>query len=198
MKNKKRSGVLKLMLGKTWLKLTGWKYEGNLPSTGKYILICEPHTSNWDFIFLLTAMFIDRIKVSWLGKHTLFKKPFGGVMRWLGGIPIDRRSTHGVVEQIADHFAANENLMIALAPSGTRAKRNHWKSGFYHMAHTAKVPLLLGYLDFPSKTVGTGPLVNLSGDFKKDMDILREYYADIRGDHPELESDIILREEQEA
>ncbi|MBC8191291.1 MAG: lysophospholipid acyltransferase family protein [Candidatus Marinimicrobia bacterium] len=198
MNKNKRSGVIKLMLGKIWLKLTGWKYEGHLPTRGKYILICEPHTSNWDFIFLLAAMFMDRIKVSWLGKHTLFKKPFGGFMKWLGGIPIDRRSTHGVVEQIADHFAANENLMIALAPSGTRAKRDHWKSGFYHMAYSAQVPLLLGYVDFPTKTVGTGPLINLSGDIKKDMDMLREFYADIRGDHPELESDIILREEQEA
>ena len=198
MNKNKRSGVVKLMLGRTWLKITGWKYEGNLPATGKYILICEPHTSNWDFIYLLAAMFVDRIKVSWLGKHTLFKKPFGTIMKWLGGIPIDRRSTHGVVEQIADHFAANENLMIALAPSGTRAKRDHWKSGFYHMAHTAQVPLLLGYVDFPTKTVGTGPLIVLSGDFKQDMDVIREFYAEIRGDHPELESDIILKEEQEA
>jgi 1-acyl-sn-glycerol-3-phosphate acyltransferase len=198
MSKNKRSGLFKLILGRTWLKVTGWKFKGKLPSSGKFILICEPHTSNWDFIFLLAAMFIERIKISWLAKHTLFKKPFGGFLKWLGGIPVDRRSANGVVEQIAEHFARNEDLMIALAPSGTRAKRDHWKSGFYHMAYTAGVPLLLGYVDFPTKTVGTGPVIIPSGNIKQDMDLIREFYAEIRGDHPELESDIVLREEHPA
>lgn len=197
MKKTKRSGLFKLMLGKIWFWFTGWKFEGDLSPTGKYILICEPHTSNWDFIHLLAVMFINRIKISWLGKHTIFKKPFGGFMKWLGGIPIDRRSTHGVVDQIADYFAAYENLVIAVSPSGTRHKTDHWKSGFYHIAFKAQVPLLLGYVDFPNKIVGTGPSITPSGNIKQDMDRIREFYADIRGDHPELESDIILREELE-
>ncbi len=196
MKKSKRSGLIKLFLGRTWLRLTGWKFAGDLRQAEKFILICEPHTSNWDFIYLLAAMFVERIRISWLGKHTLFKKPFGGFMKWLGGIPIDRRSAHGVVDQIADHFALNESLVIALAPSGTRARRDHWKSGFYHMALKAQVPLLLGYVDFHHKIVGTGPLLTPSGNIKKDMDSIRKFYADFRGDHPELESDIILKEEQ--
>ena len=198
MSKNKRSGLFKLLLGKAWFRLTGWEFKGELPPQGKFILVCEPHTSNWDFIHLLGVMFILRIKISWLGKHTLFKKPFGGIMKWLGGIPIDRRSTHGVVDQIADHFAANENLIIALAPSGTRTKRDHWKSGFYHMGFKAQVPLLLGYVNFATKTAGTGPAFIPSGDIKKDMDFIRDFYVDIRGDHPQLESDIILKEEQEG
>ncbi len=195
MTTNRRSGILKLMLGKAWFRLAGWKFKGELSPNGKFILICEPHTSNWDFIHLLGVMFIMRIKISWLGKHTLFKKPFGGFMKWLGGIPVDRRSPHGVVEQITEHFEQNENLIIALAPSGTRSRRDHWKSGFYHIGYKAQVPLVLGYVDFANKIAGTGPVLIPSGDFKKDMDIIRAFYADIRGDHPELESDIILREE---
>lgn len=186
------------MLGKFWFWITGWEFRGALSPKGKFILICEPHTSNWDFLYLLAVMFIMRIKISWLGKHTVFKKPFGGFMKWLGGIPVDRSSTHGVVDQIADHFAENDNLIIALAPSGTRDKRDHWKSGFYHMGYKAQVPLLLGYVDFGNKVAGTGPSFVPTGDIKGDMDKIREYYADIRGAHPELESDIILREEQDG
>lgn len=177
------------------MKFKGWDFEGELPAQGKFMLICAPHTSNWDFIYLLAIMFMLRIKVSWMGKHTIFKKPFGKFMRWLGGIPIDRRSTHGVVDQIADHFAANENLIIAIAPEGTRRRRDYWKSGFYHIAYKAQVPLLLGYVDYVNKKAGTGLSFIPTGKIKQDMDLIRDFYKDIRGDHPENEADIILREE---
>lgn len=195
MQSNRRSGVFKFMLGKLFFKATGWKFKGDLVPKGKFILICEPHTSNWDFIFLLAVMFTMRIKISWLGKHTIFKKPFGGFMKWLGGIPVDRRSTHGVVEQITEYFERHENLIIALSPSGTRHKTDHWKSGFYHIGHNAKVHLLLGYIDYASKTAGTGPSFIPSGDIKKDMDLIRTFYAGIRGGNPEQESDILLRDE---
>ena len=198
MRRKKQTGFFKYFLGKAWLRIKGWKFVGAEPPAGRFMLICAPHTSNWDFSFLLAFMFIIRVKVSWLGKHTLFKKPFGKIMKWLSGIPVDRRSAHGVVDQIADYYAKNDDLIIAIAPEGTRHKRSRWKSGFYHMAYTAQVPLLLGYVDFPSKTVGTGPQMVLTGNIKQDMDLIREFYADVRGDHPELESDIIMREEREA
>ena len=191
----KRSGRFKYSLGKLWMELTGWRFEGDLPEEGKFMLICAPHTSNWDLIYLLALMFMLRIRVSWLGKHTIFKKPFGGFMKWLGGISVDRRNTHGVVDQIADHFKANDNLIIAIAPEGTRHKTDHWKSGFYHIAYRAQVPLLLGFIDYAHKKLGTGPAFIPSGDIKKDMDFIRAFYADIRGARPEMESTIILREE---
>ncbi len=191
----KRSGIFKQVLGKLWLKIMGWELKADQPPPGNFMLICAPHTSNWDFGYLLAFMFIRRIKVSWMGKHTLFKKPYGTFMKWLGGIPVDRRSTHGVVDQIADYFKAGENLIIAIAPEGTRHKTDHWKSGFYHIAVKAQVPLLLGYLDYPNKTVGTGLSFIPTGNIKEDMDIIRDFYKDYRGDHPEDESDIVLREE---
>jgi len=192
-----RSGHFKYFLGKSWMKLNGWTFEGELPPQGKFILICSPHTSNWDLIYLLAIMFMHRIKVSWIGKHTVFKKPFGGFMRWLGGIPVDRRSAHGVVDQIADRFAEADNLIIAMTPPGTRSKTDHWKSGFYHIAYKAQVPILLGFADYANKKAGTGPSFIPDGNIKKDMDMIRDYYKDIRGCNPENESIIILREEKE-
>ncbi len=195
MRKIKQSGVVKHFLGWLWLKITGWELKADQPEPGNYILICAPHTSNWDFGYLLAFMFIRRIKVSWMGKHTLFKKPFGGFMKWLGGIPVDRRKTHGVVDQIAEYFKKSENLIIAIAPEGTRHKTDHWKSGFYHIANTAKVPLLLGYLDFANKVVGIGSVYSLTGNINQDMDIIRDFYKDFRGANPEDESTMILREE---
>lgn len=195
MGNRRTSGRFKYFLGKTWMRSTGWTFTGELPPQGKFMLICAPHTSNWDLIYLLAVMFLLRIKVSWMGKHTIFKKPFGGFMKWLGGIPINRSSIHGVVDQMVDHFNAHDNLIIAIAPEGTRHKTEIWKSGFYHIAYKAQVPLLLGFIDYKHKLAGTGPAFIPTGNMQKDMDRIREFYADIRGAKPENESRIILREE---
>jgi 1-acyl-sn-glycerol-3-phosphate acyltransferase len=195
MNKSRRSGRFKYFLGKSWMRINGWKFEGELPPQGKFILICAPHTSNWDLIYLLAIMFMLRIKVSWIGKHTIFKKPFGGFLRWLGGIPVDRRSAHGVVDQIVDRYSEQDDLIIAVTPPGTRSKTDHWKSGFYHIAHKAQIPVLLGFADYENKKAGTGPSFIPSGDIKKDMDLIRDFYKDMRGGNPELESDIILREE---
>jgi 1-acyl-sn-glycerol-3-phosphate acyltransferase len=195
MRSGNQSGWFKYFLGKTWMKLMGWEFEGKLPPQGKFILLCSPHTSNWDFIYLLAIMFMLRIKVSWFGKHTLFKKPFGGLMSWLGGIPVDRRNAHGMVAQIVERFQMQNDLIIAVTPSGTRKRTEFWKSGFYQIAYKAQVPVLLGYADYAKKKAGTGPSFIPTGDIKADMDMIREFYKDIRGAHPEKESTIILREE---
>ena len=195
-KGDKRSGQFKYLLGKSWLKLQGWEFEGELPPQGKFILICAPHTSNWDFTYLLAVMFMLRIRVSWLAKHTMFKQPFGRFLRWLGGISVDRRSSHGVVNQIAELFSKHEHLIIALAPENTRRKTDRWKSGFYHIACKAQVPLLLAYADYAKKRAGTGLSFLPSGDVKKDMDTIRAFYQDFRGANPEQASTIVLKEEQ--
>ena len=190
-----RSGWFKYYLGTTWMKIKGWEFEGDIPSQGKFILIGSPHTSNWDFIYFLAVIFMLRMKVSWFGKHTLFKKPFGGLMRWLGGIPIDRRNPQEIVNQIVEQFNSKENLIIAIAPAGTRKHTDYWKSGFYRIAHQAKIPILLGYADFQKKKAGIGPMIMPTGNITKDMDMIRAFYIDIRGAHPENESTIILSEE---
>jgi hypothetical protein len=136
------------------------------------------------------------LRISWLGKDTLFKKPFGGVMRWLGGIPVDRDSEHGVVDQIARQFRESDRLVVAIGPSGTRKKKDHWKSGFYWIAHTAHVPILCGYLDYGRKEACLGLSFLPTGDIKKDMDRIREFYQGIQGKHPELTTRIRLVDEE--
>lgn len=130
-----------------------------------------------------------------MGKDTLFKKPFGKIMRWLGGIPIDRSSEHGVVGQIVKQFNESRKLVVTIAPSGTRKKRDYWKSGFYWIAYTAKVPILCGYLDYSRKKACLGLSFLPTGDIKKDMDRIREFFVGIRGKNPELTTRIRLLDE---
>ena len=176
--------------------VAGWDVVGQVPVGGKFVLVGAPHTSNWDFPFTLAAVFIFRLRISWLGKDTLFKKPFGGVMRWLGGIPVDRHSEHGVVYQIARKFREADRLVVAIGPSGTRKKKDHWKSGFYWIAHTAQVPIICGYLDYGRKEACLGLSFVPTGDIEKDMDRIREFYQGIQGKHPELTTRIRLVDEE--
>ena len=117
-------------------------------------------------------------------------------MRWLGGIPVDRDSEHGVVDQIARQFGEPDRLVVAIGPEGTRKKKDHWKSGFYWIAHTAQVPILCGYLDYGRKEACLGLSFVPTGDIKKDMDRIREFYQSIQGKHPELTTRIRLVDEK--
>jgi len=189
------SGMILYWIGRFWMWLFGWDVVGQVPHGGKFVLIGAPHTSNWDFPFALAALYVFRLKISWLGKHTLFKKPFGRVMRWLGGIPIHRKSQHGLVDQIVKQFRASQQLVIVLAPSGTRKKRDHWKSGFYWIAHSAQVPILCGYLDYYRKKACLGLSFLPTGDVKKDMDRIRDFYEGVQGKHAELATRISLIDE---
>jgi 1-acyl-sn-glycerol-3-phosphate acyltransferase len=174
----------------------GWRVEGSLPATRKFVFIAAPHTSNWDLPFMIATAYVLQARISWLGKHTLFEGPFGWFMRALGGIPVDRRSRHNVVQQVAEHFHQSEELILGISPEGTRKKVEHWKSGFYHIAHAAQVPVGMGFLDFGRKVAGLGPLLTLTGDVRADMDKVRAFYRDIRGKRPEFECIPRLREEE--
>lgn len=178
------------------LKLTGWKAEGSLPGK-KLILIAAPHTSNWDFVYMMImAMYFD-IKVSWMGKHTLFRFPYGWFMRWMGGIPVDRRANHNVVTATAEQFQKVDSLILGIPAEGTRKYVDYWKSGFYYIAKEANVPIVLGFLDFEKKIGGFGPAITPSDDLRADMDIIRAFYKDIKGKHPENFGRIRLRAEDE-
>lgn len=168
---------------------------GQVPAGEKFVLIGAPHTSNWDFPFALLALYTLRLKVSWIGKDTLFKRPFGGFMRWLGGIAINRDNPHGVVDQIAKQFRDSRKLAIAIAPSGTRKKRDYWKSGFYRIAHAAQVPLLCGYLDYGHKKACLGPCFVPTGNVKEDMDRIRDFFKGIQGKFPDMTTRIRLKDE---
>ena len=189
------TGILLYWIGRAYAWLLGWDVEGELPESGKFILVGAPHTSNWDFTFMLMVSFVYRVRVSWLGKDSLFKKPFGGIMRWLGGIPVQRESRNGVVGQIADQFRKSEKMVLVIAPAGTRKRRDHWKSGFYWIAHRAQVPILCGSLDYHRKKVRLGNSFIPSGDIKSDMDRIRAFYDGVRGRFPESTSIIKLPDE---
>jgi 1-acyl-sn-glycerol-3-phosphate acyltransferase len=187
--------MLKQWIGKAFLRIAGWKTDGAPPAHKRYVIIAAPHTSNWDMPFMLAMAFIHDIPVRWMGKHTLFKAPFGSFFKLLGGIPIVRHRPGGVVGQMVEHFENNESLVLMVPAEGTRSHVDYWKSGFYHIARGANVPVLLSYLDTRKKVGGIGPAIELTGDFGADMDEIREFYAGMQGFRPENIGVIRLREE---
>lgn len=189
------SGFIPYWIGRLWMWFFGWDVVGQVPIGEKFVLVAAPHTSNWDFFFGLFALYIYRLKVSWIGKDTIFKKPFGGVMRWLGGIAVNRDSRHGVVDQIAKQLKESRKLVIAITPSGTRRTRDYWKSGFYWIAHKAQVPILCGYMDYSKRKACLGLYFVPTGHVKEDMDRIRDFYTGIQGKYPEMAARIRLRDE---
>ncbi|MES2299625.1 MAG: lysophospholipid acyltransferase family protein [Pseudomonadota bacterium] len=169
------------------LRARGWRAEGLTPAElgaiPKFVLIAAPHTSNWDFPITLMVCFVLRMRVYWMAKASLFAWPLGWLARWLGGIPIDRSASHNTVQATIDSFARSERLVIVVAPEGTRGKVTHWKTGFYHMAHGAGVPIALAYLDYRRKAGGVGRIFHTSGDIGKDMEQIQQFYAGVTGKH---------------
>lgn len=187
----------KYLIGKTWMGAFRWRVEGERPPA-KCVIIAAPHTSNWDFPFMLAAAYIIGFRISWMGKHTLFWGPFGPLMKRLGGIPVDRRAPQNLVQQVAERFAKADALVLAIPPEGTRGKVEYWKSGFYQISRAAGVPIVLGFLDFERKVGGLGPVLHPTQDVHADMERIRAFYRDMRGKHPDLESTPRLREEDAA
>jgi len=166
------------------LKISGWRTEGTLPDIPKFVMTAAPHTSNWDFPIMMFIAFKLKGKLYWMGKDALFRKPFNRLFRWLGGIPINRGRSNNVVKQMVDKFVEMDRLILTIPPAGTRKKVKQWKSGFYHIARGANVPVVLGFLDFKRKKGGIGPTVTITGDMEQDMMVISSYYANIEGKHP--------------
>jgi len=166
--------------------INGWQTEGSIPPVKKFVVILAPHTSGMDFVYAMCAKFIFDVKFRYLGKAEVFKPPFGFIFRWLGGIPVERSSSHNMVEQVVKLFDEHENFILALSPEGTRAYVLKWKTGFYHIALQAKVPIVLAYLNFESKRAGIGPTFYPSGDMEKDIASIQNFYRPIKGKYPEL------------
>lgn len=178
-------GTIFYWISVIFLKIMGWRRDGQLPDLPQYVMIAAPHTSNWDMPITLALAFVFRIKVYWMDKVTIFKWPFRTLMMWLGGIPIDRSKSNNIVEQSISAFKENDHLVMIIPPEGTRKKVRYWKTGFYHIAHGAGVPIVLGYLDYARKTGGIGPVVYTTGDIDADMKIIRKFYAGITGKYPD-------------
>ncbi|TWO73411.1 glycerol acyltransferase [Caenimonas sedimenti] len=165
------------------LRLLGWQVLGHLPpEAAKSVLIAAPHTSNWDLPYTLMVCLCLRLRVRWMGKSSLFRGPFGPVMRWLGGIPVDRSRNNNVVATAAAALIAAEGpLQLVVPPEGTRGKTRHWRTGFYFIALQAQVPIMLAYLDYARKVGGLGPVFVPSGDVEQDMLAIKRFYAGVRG-----------------
>lgn len=167
------------------LRLMGWTAVGKEITNPKLVLIGAPHTSNWDFPLMLLVVLKLRLRVFWMGKKELFRFPFGWLMRWLGGIPIDRSKSNNVVDQITEEYARQSELVVLIPPEGTRSKVERWKTGFYHIARNAGVPILMGYVDAPKKEAGLADFFSPTGDLEKDMQEIKSFYANKGGLKPE-------------
>jgi len=165
------------------LKLAGWRIEGALPASArKCVLIAAPHTTNWDLPLTLMAAFVLRLNPYWMGKASIFRPPFGAVMRWLGGISVQREQSNNLVAASAAALvAADGPVQLIVPPQGTRSGAKEWKTGFYYIAQTARLPILLAYIDYPNKRVGLGPVFEPSGDLERDMLAIKAFYAPMRG-----------------
>lgn len=170
-----------------FLKLTGWQVEGVLPpGAAKCVLIAAPHTSNWDLPYTLMVAFALRLNVYWIGKASIFRQPFRGVMMWLGGIPVDRAKSNNLVAASIEAIrAADGPLQLTVPAEGTRSKTTVWKTGFYHIAVGAEVPIILAYMDYANKRSGLGPVFVPTGDVDRDMELIKAFYRPFRGKNAE-------------
>ena len=150
-------------MGRALLRALRWRIEGEIPNVAKFVLIVAPHTSNWDFVIGIVAKWALGIRVTFLGKNTLFRFPFGAAMRALGGVPVDRSASHDVVRDIVAEFARRERMILALAPEGTRKHVERWRTGFYHIARGAGVPILSVALNYGVRAIQIGPLFTSVG-----------------------------------
>ena len=178
-------GFARLMMG-----LFGWTVEGEVPNAKKFMVIGAPHTSNVDWFIVMGAAFILGARISWMAIHTLFNKPWGGILRWLGGIPIDRRQANGTVGSAVERFDEADELILCITPEGTRAKvHGEWKKGFYYIAEGADVPIVMAAFDYGRKVMQFGPTIKPSGDIEADLPIIISYFDDVEPRHSQKKAE---------
>jgi 1-acyl-sn-glycerol-3-phosphate acyltransferase len=165
------------------MSIFGWRIEGIPPNVPKAIFIGAPHTSNWDFLLSIGTIFALGLRMSWMGKHTFVNGPGKRLWHWLGGIPVDRRAAHGVVGQLVDAYNNHEQLLIAITPEGTRSRAG-WKSGFYHIALGANIPIVPIVFDYEHKSVRILEPFMPTGNKECDIATLQTLYKDVKGRHP--------------
>ncbi|GAA4826119.1 acyltransferase [Marinicella pacifica] len=175
------------------LKILGWQIINDLPADKKYMLIVAPHTSNWDFVYGVLAKSAVGLKVSFLGKDSLFKSPLGWWFKALGGIPVYRDQKLNMVEQMVVQFKQRQHMILTMSPEGTRSRLKYWKSGFYHIACGAGVPIVMATLNFAEKQIKLGGRFMPSGQVTQDMDKVRDFYAGIQGKKPQYQGPVRLK-----
>jgi 1-acyl-sn-glycerol-3-phosphate acyltransferase len=185
-----KSLLARIMKGSilSWFKRQGWTVEGTAPFPRKFVVIAAPHTSNWDFLYFLGAADGLNVDLSFMGKKSLFRWPFARAMKDMGGVPVDRSSSQNYVQQMIEEFGKRAEFMLTIAPEGTRNRVEQWKTGFYHIAVGAKVPLVCGMMDYKRKVVGLGPTIWPTGDYDNDMVEVLRYYSVVTPKHPHQSS----------
>jgi len=173
-------------LARLVLKLSGWRVVADVHAEPPFVFIGAPHTSNWDFVLLLLGVLDLRLDAKWLGKHTLFRFPFGALMRWLGGIPVDRTRNNNLVASMVQAFTTNPRLVVCIPPEGTRSKVQRWRSGFYHIAVGAGVPVLMTVIDAECKALRIMGVYRPAGlDSEREIREIQQYYRGYKGLRPE-------------
>ena len=175
------------------LRMCGWTVEQNLPIKEKYVLVGAPHTSNWDFPLAILGMLVMGLRFRWVGKHTIFRGPAGPMLKRIGGIPVDRGIRSNFIKQMVALFNAKENMILTIAPEGSRSKTGYWKTGFYYIAFDATVPIALGYIDHSQKRLGVGYSFLPCGDIEKDIEIIKKFYEGKTGRYREKQGEIRVR-----
>jgi 1-acyl-sn-glycerol-3-phosphate acyltransferase len=173
-------------IGRLGMRLMGWRIDGDFPNLRKFIIIVAPHTSNWDFIAALFCDLALDLEAGFLAKHTIFIGPFGRWLKSLGGIPVVRTASHNVVSQVSAEFARRDRMVLAIAPEGTRRKVTAWKSGYWHIARAANVPIVPVGLDFGRRAAVIGPPYQATDSIEHDESVLRQFFADITPKRPDL------------
>lgn len=181
------------LLSKLYLKMMGWKVEGEVPDLPKFVVLFAPHTSGWDLPFMLAIAYALGIEAKWFGKKEIFRWPIGKFLKWLGGIPVDRDNHQNMVGQTVQLMNEHEQFIVGISPEGTRSKSSCWKTGFYYIAHEAGVPIVLAYLDYDRKAGGFGPVIETTGEIETDIEIIRSYYLGITPKYPRKIGEIVVK-----
>lgn len=181
----------------TWLcgrilKLMGWRFVGSPPDAPKMVVVGYPHTSNWDFILFLGVLSIFDLKVRFLATAPLFRGPFGWLLRWWGGMPVAQTGHYGLVDAAVEVFDSHDEMILVIAPEGTRAKTQTWKSGFWRIAEAADVPVAMAFIDGEGRTVGFGPSARIDGELDTWMALAADFYADKSGVKPQNRGPVTL------
>ncbi len=166
------------------MRLAGWRVEGELPNLPKFVLIGAPHTSNWDFVLFLGVIFTLRANVRFMGKAELFRFPIGWFFRYCGGVPVDRKKSTGLVEQMVKVSNESEKFILTIAPEGTRHHVVEWKRGFYHIAKSAGIPIVMAVVDGKHKTVRIGQVFHPTENIEADMKSIQGFFTGVVGIHP--------------
>ncbi len=177
------SPILRL-ISNSLMRLAGWRVEGTLPDLPKYVIVGAPHTSNWDFLLFLGVIFRLKADVRYMGKAELFRSPFGWFFYWCGGVPVDRKKSSGLVEQMVDAYQRSDAFILTIAPEGTRHGVKEWKRGFYHIAKGAGIPIVMAKVDGKHKTMRIGEMFHLTADVEADMKSIQDAFKGMVGVNP--------------